>query len=201
MTCAWKTAHVKQQGGGICVCVRVFQTLKEKESGVALQRHNAPLYSGSVVGELLTSGCFLREAAKHRKSRLVCWVCGCVCGYVCLMENWGALWLCFVLIYIPATSDKSASVSVWMGNTVKQKAAWDAVRAGWKSNTTDFFSFHLCFSKLCAHLIHFLGKLDQFICMHDSYLTGWSNTLWSCWLRWSGTALIKEASLCFPRTH
>lgn len=54
------------------MCVRVFQTLKEKESGVALQRHNAPLYSGSVVGELLTSGCFLREAAKHRKSRLVC---------------------------------------------------------------------------------------------------------------------------------
>ncbi len=57
----------------VCVCVCVCVSLPDTEQkGAALRHHNVPLYSGSVVGELLTSGCFLREAAKHRKSRFVC---------------------------------------------------------------------------------------------------------------------------------
>ena len=65
------------------VCVYLPNT-GEKELGVALWRHNVPLYSGSVVGELLTSGCFLRETEKHRKSRLEC---ECVCEEECVSDG------------------------------------------------------------------------------------------------------------------
>ncbi len=89
-------------GGGVrmhvCVCVCESSRHWAKRAGCAKWHHNVPLYSGSVVGELLTSGCFLREAAKHRKSRFVCWMWECVWLHVCLMENWRALLLCFVLI-------------------------------------------------------------------------------------------------------
>lgn len=55
------------------MCVRELEKL-----GVDLRHHNAPLYSGGVVGELRTSGCFLRESAKHRKFKLVCGARTCV---------------------------------------------------------------------------------------------------------------------------
>lgn len=63
MTRAWEAGRAEQHDWE-AVCV------SSKEAG--LWQHNALLCSGCIVGKLLTSGCFLRESEKHRKSRLAC---------------------------------------------------------------------------------------------------------------------------------
>lgn len=190
MTRAWKAAHVEQQGRGmcICVCVCVFQTLSKRSwLGATLRHHNAPLYSGSVAGELLTSGCFLREAAKHRKSRLVC-------VHVCVWRKTEELYSCVLswFTHSPGTSDKSDSVSAWMGDVVKQKAAWDAVEAVWESNAKiSFHSRKLTFSTSHTSSI-FCEDLLPGLIPHRMEL------YFATTLEWF---LIKKASLCIPRTH
>lgn len=105
----------------MCVCVCLPDVELEK-SGVGSRHHNAPLYSGSVVGELCTSGCFLQESVKHRKFQSVC--CASTRGSVCLMENRGALELrCPDVHTHTHTGDEVSPASARTGDVAKQKAA------------------------------------------------------------------------------
>lgn len=135
--------HVQSnKEGNVLVCVCVFQTLK-KYLDIAFQHHNEPLYSGSVVDELLTCVFFLWEAAKQTEARVVCCVCECVHTWtnVCLMENWGALQPCFAWFTdTPETSDSELQFKHGWTKWWNRKAAWDAARI--RSKCKGLFPFH-----------------------------------------------------------